>query len=89
MTGLPEATFAITIGALLLLIFLIILLGKPLKWIIKLVINSITGFIVLLLVNTVGGIVGIHLDFTIINALVTGVFGVPGIVFLLFIRYLL
>ena len=59
------------------------------KWIFKLLIHAISGFIVLFLVNVVGGIIGIQLDLSLINAIVVGALGIPGVILLLFIKYLL
>ena len=83
-----EAVIVIAILALLFFLLFFKLIGKSMKWIFKLLIHAISGFIVLFLVNVVGGIIGIQLDLSLINAIVVGALGIPGVI-LLFIKYLL
>ena len=45
--------------------------------------------VVLFLLNFVGGIVGLSLGINWFNALVVGIFGAPGVVLLLLLKYLL
>ena len=83
---------AVIIVAVIAVIFLLLffkILGSSLKWILKLLLNAVTGFVILFLVNIVEGIIGIELDLNWINALVAGFFGAPGVVVLLIIKYLL
>ena len=83
---------AVIIVAVIAVIFLLLffkILGSSLKWILKLLLNAVTGFVILFLVNIVGGSIGIELDLNWINALVAGFFGAPGVVVLLVIKYLL
>lgn len=84
-----EAVIVIAILALLFFLLFFKLIGKSMKWIFKLLIHAISGFIVLFLVNVVGGIIGIQLDLSLINAIVVGTLGIPGVILLLFIKYLL
>ena len=65
-----EAVIVIAILALLFFLLFFKLIGKSMKWIFKLLIHAISGFIVLFLVNVVGGIIGIQLDLSLINAIV-------------------
>lgn len=70
-------------------IILLFVIGKiflfPIKMLTKLVINAIVGGIILFLVNYIGGFWGLHIAFNIVNAIIVGVLGVPGVVLLLFI----
>ena len=84
-----EAVIVIAILALLFFLLFFKLIGKSMKWIFKLLIHAISGFIVLFLVNVVGGIIGIQLDLSLINAIVVGALGIPGVILILFIKYLL
>lgn len=89
---MEAASGAVILVAVIAVIFLLIffkLLGSSIKWIFKFLLNAISGFIILFLVNLVGGIIGIGLDLNWINALVAGVFGTPGVVVLLIIKYLI
>lgn len=82
----------LTVGAIVICIVLIVLLFKiiktPLKWAFKLLINAISGFIALAVLNFFGGIVGLTLTINLINCLVAGILGLPGVVLLLLLKYL-
>lgn len=71
------------------LAFLLIrLLIKPIGWAIKLLFHALIGFVALFLFNFFGSIIGLSLELSWINALITGVLGLPGVILLLLLRYL-
>jgi inhibitor of the pro-sigma K processing machinery len=82
----------ITVGAVVVCILLVVLLFKilktPLKWALKLLLNAASGFIALVVLNFFGAIVGLTLPINLINCLVTGILGLPGVVLLLLLKYL-
>ena len=85
-----------TVSSLLLLaavvvgiILLIKLLSAPFRKIIKLLLNALMGFVMLYAVNFFGAFIGIELDVNLISALVAGFLGVPGIVLLVVLKFLL
>ena len=53
----------------------------------KLLINTGVGYIALLLLNAFGVIIGVSLGLNWVNALVIGVFGYPGLILLLLLKY--
>ena len=65
------------------------LLKKPIKWVFKLLLHALFGFIYLFLFNFVGAWVGLSLEVNWLNAIVTGSLGLPGVVILLALKYLL
>ena len=65
------------------------LLKGPLKLVWKLLLHALLGFVFLFVFNFFGAWVGLGLDMSWLNAAVAGVFGVPGVVVLLIIKYLL
>jgi len=84
-------------GAVIIAIILIALLFKiiksPIKWALKLLFHAATGFLALFLLNwackTFGIIADANLiDPNLINCLVAGVLGVPGVILLVLIKYL-
>ena len=81
-------TAAVVIVVLLLIGFLSIL-RKPLKLAFKLLFNTIGGFIAPIFINFFGAIFGISLGVNWVNALVVGVFGLPGVALLLILQWLL
>ena len=56
---------------------------KLLKWPIKLLINGILGVVMLYLVNMVGVYFDFSIPINIINSLIAGILGIPGIVILI------
>ena len=76
------------IAALLAGFFLIALLrvfSAPLK----LLVNTLLGFLALWAVNAAAGVTGIALGVNVWNALVIGVLGLPGFVLLLLVQWVL
>ena len=62
---------------------------KPFKWVMRILLNSLLGVAVLLLVNLVGGGFGLHLGVNVINALTVGVLGIPGVLLLIALQFIL
>ncbi|MCF0138212.1 MAG: pro-sigmaK processing inhibitor BofA family protein [Oscillospiraceae bacterium] len=73
------------IAALALWLFIKIL-TKPIKWVLKLLLNAAIGFAALFVVNFLGAYIGLHITVSWLSALVTGFLGVPGIIILLLIE---
>lgn len=65
------------------------LLKKPIKWVFKLLIHACMGYAALFIFNFVGAWVDISLGLNWVNAAITGVLGIPGVVLLLLIKYVL
>ncbi len=75
----------IVLGLVLLLLFGKVLM-IPVKIIVRLLINGILGAILLFVLNTLGGPLGLTLEITNLNALIAGTFGLPGVIVLLLMR---
>lgn len=75
-------------GLVVLTVFAAVLvlkiLARPMKLLLKLLLNAAIGFILLFAVNFIGGFIGLHITITWINALIAGVFGVPGVIAIVF-----
>lgn len=63
------------------------LIGLSVKILSKFIINGVLGALLLILINLFGHFVSINLDISIINSLVAGFFGLPGVVLLLLLEY--
>lgn len=74
---------------LVLLYFIGWILIIPIKYLIKLIINGIIGGILLLLVNLLGGFIGIHIAINPLTAVIAGFLGVPGVILIIILQYLL
>ena len=80
------------IAALLGGFFLIALLRvfrAPLKVAVKLLANTLLGFLALWAVNATAAVTGIALGVNLWNALVIGVLGLPGFALLLLVQWVL
>ncbi|MBR4019883.1 MAG: pro-sigmaK processing inhibitor BofA family protein [Firmicutes bacterium] len=68
-------------------LILLFLLGKtllvPLKVILKMMVNSLLGAILLVVLNAFGSAAGLMIPLNLVNAVTVGVLGVPGIIMLL------
>ena len=77
----------------LVLLFLAVacaaLLRKPLKMVLRVVLNSALGFGALWLLNATAAVTGISLGLNLFNALTIGVLGVPGLGLLLVVLWVL
>ncbi len=80
----------LTLIAAALGIFLLIkVFLKPIKKIFKFLLHAALGFVLLFLVNYFGASLGVHLEPSLVNCLVSGFIGIPGVLILLAIHYLL
>ena len=72
-----------------LVIALIRIFQAPLKLAVRLLVNTLLGFLALWAVHLTAGITGITLGLNLWNALVVGVLGVPGFLLLLLVQWVL
>ena len=74
----------LTFGGALILIFL---LGKallvPLKVILRLLLNSGLGAVLIIVINFIGMNIGVMIPINVVNSLTVGILGVPGVIMLL------
>ena len=62
---------------------------KPIRLVFKLLLNIAFGFLALLILNFLGGFIGIELGVNWLNAAIVGILGLPGVALLLILRWLL
>lgn len=77
--------FALAVGFSLIGLLLKLLKG-PMKLAFKLLIHAVMGFVFLFIFNFLGAWVDMSIPLTWINAIITGVLGVPGVVILLILQ---
>ena len=75
--------------AVLVIFALVKILSAPIRLIFKLLINTFVGFVLLFLVNLIGSYFDFSLEINLLNALITGVFGIPGVIVLIIIKLFL
>ena len=61
----------------------------PLKKILKLIINSIFGGLMIYVINLIGGNFGFHIGLNIVNSIIIGLLGLPGAVCLIIVKLLI
>ena len=75
--------------AAFLLVALLRIFRTPLKLVLKLLLNTLLGFLALYLLNLSSGFTGFSMGLNLLNALVIGVLGLPGFVLLLLVKWIL
>ncbi len=75
-------------AGILILFVVCKILALPLKIIWKLIVNALVGVVVLILFNLLGGLINVTIPINALNALITGVLGVPGVILLLILQFL-
>ncbi|MDR1159328.1 MAG: pro-sigmaK processing inhibitor BofA family protein [Syntrophomonadaceae bacterium] len=82
----------IIIGALVLIVLVALfaqILMKPIKLIWKLLVNSGIGLLLLLAANFIGQYFNLSLPINIITVLMAGFLGVPGVLLLFVLKFIL
>jgi len=85
-----ELSVILAFGAGLILLYILgWLLIVPLKYLSKLIINGVIGGVLLFIVNFFGGYIGLHIGINPVTALIAGLLGVPGVIMLIVLQYIL
>lgn len=61
----------------------------PIKWILKLIFNSILGGGLIWIVNLTCGVWGFHIGLNIYTSIFVGILGIPGAIFLIIVKLLI
>ena len=82
-----------TIGIIGICIIIFLIFGKifiwPLKKILKLIVNSILGGVLIYIINVIGMNFGFHIGLNIVTSLLVGFLGVPGAGLLIILKIIL
>ena len=74
-------------------IFFLFIFGRifilPIKTILRLVINSIFGGVLIFIINLIGSIWGFHIGLNLITSIFVGILGIPGVIVIIIIKLLL
>ena len=74
-------------------IFFLFIFGKifivPIKTILKVVINSILGGIIIFIINLIGAYFNFHIGLNLITSIFVGILGIPGVIVIIIIKLLL
>ncbi len=77
------------VAAVLLLMLFIRIIRLPLKIMAKAALHAAVGFVALFVLNFLGSWIGVSLEMNLLNALIAGILGVPGVLILLIFKYVL
>ncbi len=84
---METASLIFTAVALVLAAIVVIkLIAAPVKLVFKILINAVSGFLLLIVVNFVSGFFNFSLPMNFLNCLISGVFGIPGVAFLIVLK---
>lgn len=78
---------AVIAGVLVALYVLIRILSAPIKLVFKLLLNALSGFLLLFLANFVSGFFDFSIPVNLLTCLIAGAFGIPGVIFLVVVFY--
>jgi len=74
-------------------IFFLFIFGRifivPIKTILKLVINSLLGGVIIYIINLIGSIWGFHIGINLVTSIFVGILGIPGTIVIVIIKLLL
>ena len=76
------------VAAVIGVLLLFKIFTKPIKRIFKFLLHAVFGFLLLWLVNYFGASLGVTLELSLVNCLVAGFIGIPGVLILLAIHSL-
>jgi len=64
------------------------LIALPIKLALKLMLNGLAGAILLMTFNFLGSYIGIGINITLFNAVLSGILGIPGVLVLVIFKLL-
>lgn len=88
--GIADVGIILAYSAGVMLIFMISwIFVKPLKFLGKLILNSLLSVIFLLIFNFFGQYTGIYIGVNEVTALILGILGIPGFIAILVVKLLI
>ena len=75
-------------AAVVFVVLLIRILLKPIKGILKFLIHAAFGYVLLLVVSFLGDFIGIQIEMNLLNILIAGFFGIPGVIVMVLAKFL-
>lgn len=74
-------------------IFFLFMFGKifivPIKTILKLIVNSVLGGLIIFIINLIGVAFGFHIGLNIITSIFVGLLGIPGAIVITVIKLII
>jgi inhibitor of the pro-sigma K processing machinery len=63
--------------------------AAPIRLIFKLLLNALSGFMLLLLANLISGFFDFSVPINLLSCIVSGAFGIPGVALLILIQFIM
>ena len=82
-------SFVSIVGYILGILIVCVVSGiflKPIKFVLKLVLNSAVGMGIIALINLLGSGIGVHIGINPVTAVLVGLLGVPGVILILVLQ---
>ena len=76
------------VGCIFALYVLLKIIMAPIKLIFKFLLNAIVGFVLLFFTNIISSFFDFSIPINLISCLISGVFGIPGVIFLVMLKLL-
>lgn len=88
--GMEDVGLILAYSAGIMIVFMISwIFVKPLKFLGKLILNSLLGAVFLILFNMVGQYFDFHIGVNLVTSLMLGVLGIPGFIAVLLLKLLI
>ncbi len=84
-----QTTFITAVGYILGVLVILVLAGvclKPVRFVLKLAVNSALGMALIAIINFLGSGAGIHIGLNPVTAVAVGALGVPGVILILILQ---
>ena len=82
------SSIAMAAATVVFVVLVIRILLKPIKGILKFLIHALFGYLLLFVVSFFGDFVGLDIQLNLLNALIAGFFGIPGVIVLALASFL-
>ncbi len=82
------AIIFLLIAAVLSAVVVFKIAAAPIRLIFKLMLNALSGFLLLILANLISGFFDFSIGINLASCLISGVFGIPGVAFLILLKIL-
>lgn len=87
--GISYETLIAYMFVFILVILFLVVLAAPIKWLFKILLNSMIGTVGIIVFNFVGRYLGFTIGLNPGSILTTGILGIPGFILLVFLKWYL
>jgi inhibitor of the pro-sigma K processing machinery len=76
-------------GCIVAVFIILKIFSLPFKIFLRILLNIFIGVIMIVLVNIFGERIGLHIPFNYVTALISGFLGIPGVILLIILQYII